>query len=1306
MAHLIRALLIAFSLLGFALPAHAEVVTLVIAVLGATGAITATTALVASLIVGIASSAYQSHQAKKKARAATMRQIAQDLANMQDRTVTVLQSDTPQRTIYGAPGPIAGAIVAMFSSGQGAQWTHLVILWAPHPCESIDEIYIDADPVQADAEGWATNQALWVTSAPGDPDEGAAVHVSHHLGWGDTDVADAYLMEKCPGMWTADHKFSGYTYSVVSVNKVFERFRGGLSFKVLAKPRGKRVLDVRSGQVAYSRNPALCLADFLVSEQGYQAEWDQIDLDDLVAAANACDDIIYGPEALSDLDNYGGSQARYTVDGMFSADQERDNTRQQLEEAMAGRCLESAGVWRILAGAWSTPVMHLTDADLLKPTSVEQTANPSTARYNGAKGSYVRATGNGASEEFSPYVNATFLDLDGVPRNKDLALPWTSAHMRAHQLGRVAVERSRGGFTVRVHPKMHAWSLQPGDRVQLTDSYLGVVAKNFIVTDWVYSRTAPLSLLLEEDEPEYYDAADEVRADASPNTNLANPFAQPNAPQGLQVSSGLDAAALQGATLVVRAHVRWNRAVDARVLFGGLVRLQWRVEVAAGQDENPWQAMELPGESVETYLLGLDVDAPYMVRVQFVTSLARSAWAYFGHTVEGNTENPADVSGLELWIANDGIRARWAAPTGVDLIEWDATQVRRGATWLAAAADVRFDGRTTTAPLGWFPAGTQVVWAAHHAVTGRWSTPISAAIVISAPAQPVVSFGLSMQFVQLKWADCRTSQPIAYYLVRRGQAWATAQALGQATATTFNLQAAQLGADRYWVAAVDLGGNVGLPASVDVTVDQIIEGALDALDKQLGDAFQLLQSGLDTTNTNWAAAVATEAQNRAQAIIAAAQQSAADLAAEAQQRATAITQAVATEAQNRSQALLAEAQARAAAIGNAATAEAQARTAGLAQEAQNRTAALATEVLNRNAAIQQSATALQASIDTLHTQLGDIIGAADYDAAKAYGVGELVKAGGKLYRSIAATVGNAPPHASYWQLVGNYDSIGEAVAGLAAQTEEQLARIQTVEGGLAVQASAMQNVQGRLQSVETQTTANAGAIGGLQSLTTDINGRLSAQAQDVLSLQALTRTDLGSLVRDGRFERLGTWYAINRTAASAAGVPSGAPSAFVGFQTGRDGAEIGQEWRVRKGDLYWLTCEAASSVATLRFTLGVHFWSDVTNQHTWIGAGATDNTGGLWVQLRGEVAPPAWATHAATWTQIDGGGDLSGQGWYVTNIDARNVASQSVTRAPSRRRRPPTRRPRPASTSRAACSRATRRPWSISATASRRPRAR
>ncbi|RYF82063.1 MAG: fibronectin type III domain-containing protein, partial [Comamonadaceae bacterium] len=771
MATVMRALLV-LSLLLLGAPAHAEPVTAFLTWVGsAVGAGAASAYAVGAFIVTTAFSlgtqAYANNQQKKRAHQEAARKLAQDIANLSDRRVTLLQSDSPNAVVYGSPGRIGGSIVAMLSSGTGDQLTHLVIIFAAHPCEGIDEIYIDDDPVQAGEDGWTTNEALKrAPSGVYDFDNGPMVHIGIHLSPGGVDTADQWLIDQLEspvggfpgaGLWTADHKLSGYTYAVVTVNKVMSRFQGGPP-NITARVRGKStVYDPRTGTRGYTRNPALCLADFIMSTEGYGASLDQIDTAAWIAAANACDQDVYGPEADADAENYGNSRALYVCDGMFRSDQNRDSTRQQIEEAMAGFSLQSAGVWRLQAGAWSTPVLALTEHDMLAPITVVQTCHPGERVYNTARGTYINAARNGVSEDFTAYQNAVFVGLDPHVKATDMALAFTASHVRCHQLARVAVERSRGGLVLQIHPKMLAWHLQPGDRVLLTSAFYGFADKAFIVTDWSYSRNAPLTLEVLEDVPAFYDTADEVLADAAPNTNLPNPFEQPEAPQNLQVESGVDNLAVQGGSVQVRARVSWSRSGSAYVLNGGTTRVQWRLGVTDLEqpeppDVDPWKTVDLPGDAVETFVLGLDVGAEYTVRAQFRTEFAESAWSWAGHLITGNTP-PAEVDGLSLTVEPDGIMARWSPPEGIDLIEWDRTLVGRGDTVDEAGGDIRFNGHAVAANIGWFPAGPQMVWAVHFNRGGTWSEPVSAAITINPPATPVVVAQKQGRTISLSWQD-------------------------------------------------------------------------------------------------------------------------------------------------------------------------------------------------------------------------------------------------------------------------------------------------------------------------------------------------------------------------------------------------------------------------------------------------------------------------------------------------------------------------------------------------------------------------
>ncbi|SEF22745.1 DUF1983 domain-containing protein [Variovorax sp. NFACC27] len=791
--------------------------------------------MIVSTALSIVSSAYGNMQAKKQAKAAAARKLAEDVANIKERTTTIIASDAPHTVIYGEPAPVGGAVVAVLTGGEFSHLKHVVMVLAAHPSEAVTDIQIDGVSIGAlDANGYSSNPEFIVTDSESIGGGVPGVNVQIHLSPDGVDTADAYMranLDPWPaskGLWTDAHKLSGYTYIVVTLNLFVERFQGGLP-AITANVKGKKVFDPRTGATVYSRNPALCLADFLRSEEGYLASNDQIDQNALIVAANACDTAIYNPATVAaDRPNYGGSVARYTCDGMFRSDQDRDSTRQQLEDTMAGYSLESGGVWRILAGAWTTPVLSLTDDDLLAPITVVQTCNPGTARYNGAKGTYVNLTRNGVSEDFKQYQNAVFRENDQKDKFLDLVLPFTTAHARTHQIARVLVEQSRGGFVLQIHPKMLAWHLQPGDRIVLTSALYGFANKPFRVQDWTYSLSSPLSFQLIEDEEAFYDTADEVRRDPSPNTNLPNPFLLPQPPLDLQVRSGQEQMVQQGGTLVIRARVSWSASTEDSVRRGGNVQVQWRTTSPVGD----WQSVTLPGTATETFLLGLEVHGEYQVRVRFMTAYASSYWTMVTHTLQGASVKPGDVEGLSLTVEPNGVVARWSAPAGIDLLEWGATRIFIGPTFETAVE--RWTGKALTANIGWLPAGTVKVWAQHGNTQGVWGVPISTTIEVAPPAQPIVRGEVWGSQIEMAWQPCGTTQPISAYIVKVGPTLAEAVEIGRTGSLNFVRNEPVAATRIYWVTAFDAAGNASDAGYVQLA-------SLPSIDEALAE----LQEGLD-----------------------------------------------------------------------------------------------------------------------------------------------------------------------------------------------------------------------------------------------------------------------------------------------------------------------------------------------------------------------------------------------------------------------------------------------------------------------------
>lgn len=855
MARVIRGFLLLVGLAGLCLPAHAELFTAIGAIVAGTASAGAyvTVAAYAIAAVSAVNSVHASIQARKQAQAAAQRKAMQDLANVKDRTMTILTSDAPWPTIYGSPAPVGGAVVAALTSGADQQLKHVVIIFAAHECDAIEAFYVNGIPVGAlDADGYSH-------AAEFQTDFGQyaypALNIKVHLSPGGVDVADEYVRSQVPDKWTAEHRLSGFTYAVVTLNLYLEMFQNGVP-EITAKIRGKKIYDPRTGQTTYSRNVALCLADFLRSEVGYMASMDQIDQNALIAAANACDQQIYRAEdAAVDPASFGGTTL-YTCDGMFRSDQDRDSVRQQLEDAMAGYSLESGGVWRILAGAWSTPVMSLGDDDMLAPVAVLQASNAGAARYNGVRGSYVNAARNGVSEDFVPYQNATFRGQDVTDKFLDITLAFTGAHVRTHQIARTLVEQSRGGMVVRISPKMFAWSLQPGDRIVLSNALYGIANKTFRVQDWTYSQASPVTLQCVEDEPSFYDQADETRADPAPNTNLPNPFLKPSPPLDFKIESGPDQMVLQAGTMVIRVRASWAPSTQAAVRIGGAVEVQWRTTTPVGD----WASVRLSGDATETFILGLAEHAEYQVRARFFTAYASSIWVMATHSVIGKGGLPEDVDGLALAVTETGIVARWNPPTGLDMLDWSTTRLTLGATF-ETSVEI-FSGKATSADLGWFPAGDNRVWASHGSTSNEWSVPVPAVLTIAAPGQPVVHGEVWSQQIELAWQDCRATQPIAAYGIRVGPSFATATLIDQTTQRRYVRSEAQAGTRLYWVTAYDAGGNAGVSGYVELASLPSIEDAIAELQDGLDD----MVADLLNVNSGIAERLVDEAIERGTAI--------------------------------------------------------------------------------------------------------------------------------------------------------------------------------------------------------------------------------------------------------------------------------------------------------------------------------------------------------------------------------------------------------------------------------------------------------
>ncbi len=81
--------------------------------------------------------------AKRKARRQAARAREEYLASLTDRRITVLSDLSAHQNRVRRPRPVGGAILSILSSGDIDQYRHVVVAFAAHECEAIDDVLID-----------------------------------------------------------------------------------------------------------------------------------------------------------------------------------------------------------------------------------------------------------------------------------------------------------------------------------------------------------------------------------------------------------------------------------------------------------------------------------------------------------------------------------------------------------------------------------------------------------------------------------------------------------------------------------------------------------------------------------------------------------------------------------------------------------------------------------------------------------------------------------------------------------------------------------------------------------------------------------------------------------------------------------------------------------------------------------------------------------------------------------------------------------------------------------------------------------
>jgi len=401
---------------------------------------------------------------------------------------TTRSAIAPRQIIYGKCR-VGGTFAHIETSGTDNHLLHLVCVLSGHEVESIETVRINdvdvttsSSTISGSTVFAATNTEFTNTDNANNFGSGRLVRFTKKLGAADQAV-DGFMDAQLLSM-TSNHRFRNCAYVYMQIVYDTEKFSGLPQISFIVK--GKKVYDPRTGNTAWSDNPALCVRDYLTDTvYGLRATSDEINdttnAGGFASAANVCDQSVT-------LANGVDTETRYTANGFTTMAATGEGVIQGLLSSCAGRITYTNGKFNMFAGASQTPSLTLNDDNILSPVQV--ITNPSnTELYNTVKSVFVDGDNDFIATD-APILRDSTLLANDTPQGSstanfikefELNLPFTTSSSRAMRLQKIALLDQRQTTTITLLADLKFMRLQPNDWVYVTNERMEFTNKVFIV---------------------------------------------------------------------------------------------------------------------------------------------------------------------------------------------------------------------------------------------------------------------------------------------------------------------------------------------------------------------------------------------------------------------------------------------------------------------------------------------------------------------------------------------------------------------------------------------------------------------------------------------------------------------------------------------------------------------------------------------------------------------------------------------------------------------------------------------------------
>ena len=386
----------------------------------------------------------------------------------ESRGTASLVPDSPWLVCYGEC-EYAGDIIYAGKSGATGEFLHVIYAMAGHEVDSIGTMKLGEETVPLDGSGNATGKYA------------GYIHVEKKLGAAGQTAFSIGIAE-----WNSNCKAQGRAVVWVRLKWNQELFPSGVSTIRLIRflVKGRKVYDTRTATTAWSDNAELCIRDHCASaDWGFKMAAGDFNETVMNAEANICD------EAVSLL--AGGSEARYTVNGVFRADEDPREILRAMVAACGGRCAFPAGKFAVYTAAWRGSSGPIGDDDMRQGGALTiLPRRPRDVIANGVRGRYFGPETNWQSDDYVPYLVST--SEEGQRIFADLDQRFVRSNARCMRLAKIYLLRLRRQETVVIRGKLPLYQFLPPDVISLTHTNVGWNAKTFEV--------AEMSFALEKDD--------------------------------------------------------------------------------------------------------------------------------------------------------------------------------------------------------------------------------------------------------------------------------------------------------------------------------------------------------------------------------------------------------------------------------------------------------------------------------------------------------------------------------------------------------------------------------------------------------------------------------------------------------------------------------------------------------------------------------------------------------------------------------------------------------------------------------------